>query len=170
MRKSSPNLSRIWSRHWTWSEAGQTTSTRRARCRMISSRATRPDSIVLPKPDVVGDQQVDPWHLDGPDHRVKLVVLDVDARAERGLDVPHVGGGSGPPADGIEEGVEPVGGVEAGRLGEGDLLDDLGPRLDLPDDLKLFAEGVVFDGEQRDEVLGGCPRSAPAAGAGAHSC
>src|SRR5208337_2715933 len=50
MRKSSPNLSRIWSRHWTWSEAGQTTRTRLARCRMISSRATRRDSMVLPRP------------------------------------------------------------------------------------------------------------------------
>ena len=66
----------------------------------------------------------------------------------------HVGRGGGPPADGIEEGVEPVGRVEAGRLGEGDLLDDLGPRLDLPDDLELLAEAVVLDGEQRDEVLG----------------
>ena len=108
----------------------------------------------LAEPHVVGDQQVDPRHLDGPDHGVELVVLDVDARAERGLDVLQVGRGSGPPADGIEEGVEPLGGVEAGRLGQGDLLDDLGPRLDLPDDLKLFAEGVVLDGQQGDEVLG----------------
>ena len=108
----------------------------------------------LAEPHVVGDQQVDPRHLDGTDHGVELVVLDVDARAERGLDVLEVGGGSGPPADGIEEGVEPVGRVEAGRLGEGDLLDDRGPRLDLPDDLKLFAEGVVLDREQGDEVLG----------------
>ena len=30
----------------------------------------------------------------------------------------------------------------------------VGPRLDLPDDLKLFAEGVVLDREQGDEVLG----------------
>ena len=27
------------------------------------------------------------------------------------------------------------------------------PRLDLPDDLELFAEAVVLDGRQRDEVL-----------------
>ena len=64
----------------------------------------------LAEAHVVGNQQVDPRHLDGADHRVELVVFDVDARAERRLDVPHVGGGSGPPADGIEEGVEPVGG------------------------------------------------------------
>ena len=63
----------------------------------------------LAEAHVVGDQQVDPRHLDGPDHGVELVVLDVDARAERGLDVLHVGGGGRTPADGIEEGVEPVG-------------------------------------------------------------
>ena len=44
----------------------------------------------LAEAHVVGDQQVDPWHLDGTDHRVKLVVLDVDARAERRLDVADI--------------------------------------------------------------------------------
>ena len=105
--------------------------------------------MVLPRPTSSAIEQVDPWHLDGPHHRVELVVLDVDARAERRLDVRHVGGGGGPPADGVEEGVEPVGRVEAGRLGQGDLLDDPGPRLELPDDLELFAEAVVLDGRQR---------------------
>ena len=45
----------------------------------------------------------------------------------------------------------------------------VGPRLDLPDDLELFAEGVVLDREQRDEVLGRAG-AAPAAGAAARSC
>ncbi len=45
------------------------------------------------------------------------------------------------------------GGSKPVGSGRGDLLDDLGARLDLPDDLKLFAEGVVLDGEQRDEML-----------------
>ena len=108
----------------------------------------------LAQAHVVGDQQVDPRHLDRPDHRVKLVVLDVDARAERGLDVPHIGRGRRPPADGIEEGVELVGRVEAGRLGQGDLLDDPGPRLQLPDDLELFAQAVVFDGARETRVWG----------------
>ncbi|MBV8557731.1 MAG: hypothetical protein JO116_19375 [Planctomycetaceae bacterium] len=112
----------------------------------------------LAQPHVVGDQQADPGHLDGPDHGVELVVLDVDARAERGLEVFQVGRRSSPPADGIEEGVEPTGGVESGGLGQGDLLDDLGPRLDLPDNLELFPEGVVLDGQQRDEVLGAVRR------------
>ena len=81
----------------------------------------------LAEAHVVGDQQVDPWHLDGPDHRVKLVVLDVDAGAERRLDVRRRAVADGTPADGIEEGVEPVGRVEAGRLGQGDLLDAPAP-------------------------------------------
>ena len=38
-----------------------------------------------------------------------------------------------------------VGRIEAGGLGQGDLLDHPGPRLDLPDDLQLFAEAVVLD-------------------------
>ena len=106
----------------------------------------------LAEAHVVGDQQVDPWHLDRPDHRVELVVLDVDAGAERRLDR-SVGGRSGTPADGVEEGVELVGRVEAGGLGQGDLLDDLGPRLELPDDLQLFAQAVVLDRGERHQVL-----------------
>ena len=94
----------------------------RARWRMMSSRATMPGLDGLAQAHVVGDEQVDPRHLDRPHHRVKLVVLDLDAAAERRLDVLHVGGRGGTPADGVEEGVEPVGIVEAGRLGQGDLL------------------------------------------------
>ena len=63
----------------------------------------------LAQADVVGDQEADPRHLDGPDHRVKLVILDIDARTKWGLDVPQVGGRGGSPPNGIEEGIEPVG-------------------------------------------------------------
>jgi hypothetical protein len=58
-----------------------------------------------------------------------------------------------PPADGIEEGVKPVGGVEVLWVGQNYVLDNLGPGFDLPDNLKFFAEGVVLHGKQRDEVL-----------------
>ena len=107
----------------------------------------------LAEAHVVGDQQVDPWHLDGPHHRVKLVVLDVDAGAKGGLDVPHVGGRRGTPADGIEESVKLVGRIEAGGIGQGDLLDDPGSRLKLPDDVEFFAQAIVFDRRQGEEVL-----------------
>ena len=63
----------------------------------------------LAQADVVGDQQVDAGHLQRPHHRVELVVLDRDARAERRLERPAVGGGDGAPAHGVEEGVEPAG-------------------------------------------------------------
>ena len=121
----------------------------------------------LAEANVVGDEQVDPWHLDGPHHRVKLVVLDVDAGAEGGLDVLHVGGGGGTPAHGVEEGVELVGRVEAGRFGQGDLLDDLGPRLDLPDDLQFFAQAVVLDRGEREQVLRAAEGGLAGPGAGA---
>ena len=107
----------------------------------------------LAETHVVRDQQVDPRHLDGPDHRVELVVLDFDAAAERRLDVLHVGGRGGAPADGVKEGVEVVGRVEARRFGQRDLLDDLGARLDFPNDLQFFAEAVVFDGGEGEQVL-----------------
>ena len=61
----------------------------------------------LAQADVVGDEQVDAGHLQRPDHRVELVVLDGDAGAERRLEGPAVGGGDGAPAHGVEEGVEP---------------------------------------------------------------
>lgn len=43
---------------------------------------------------------VDPRHLDRPHHRVKLVVLNVDAAAEGQLDVAHIGGRGRTPAPG----------------------------------------------------------------------
>lgn len=102
---------------------------------------------------IVGDKQVDPGHLDRPDDRVKLVVFDLNPRAERGLDVLHVGGRCRPPADGVQKGVEPLGSVEAGRFGQGDFLNDLGPRLDLPDDLDLLAQAVILDRGERQQVM-----------------
>src|SRR5208337_231780 len=62
----------------------------------------------LAQAHVVGDQEVDPRHLDGPDDRIELIVLDVDARTERRLDVPQVGCRSSSPSNGIEKGIEPV--------------------------------------------------------------
>ena len=153
MRKSRPNLSRICSFHWICKAEGQTMRIRLARCRMVSSRADHARFDGLAEAHVVGDQQVDPWHLDRPHHRIKLVVLDVDARAKGSLDVLHVSRGGSTPAHGIKEGVELVGRIEAGGFGQGDLLDDLGPRLDFPDDLQFFAQAVVLNGGEREQVL-----------------
>ena len=76
-------------------------------------------------------------------------------RAERRLDFLHVRRGGSSPTDGIEKGVELVGGVEAGRVGQGDLLDHLGPRFKLPDHLQFSPSAVVLDRGQRDEMSGG---------------
>jgi len=110
----------------------------------------------LAQTDIVRHQQVDPWHLDGPHHGVELIVFDVDAGSERGLNVLQIGGRRGPPADGVEESVEPIRGVEPDRVGQRHPIDDFDPRLNLPDDLDLFAESVVFNGQEGDEVLGLC--------------
>jgi len=107
----------------------------------------------LSEANVVCDQQVDSGHLDGPDYRIKLVVLDLYAGAERRLDVLVVGGGSGPPPDGIQEGVKVRRGVQAARVRESHLFDDLRPRLNLPHHLKLFAQPVIFDRGEGQEVL-----------------
>jgi hypothetical protein len=108
----------------------------------------------LAQAHVIGNQQIDPWHLDRAVHRVKLVVLDVDARTERRLDVPHIRRGRRPPADGIEEGVELVGRIETGGIGQSDLLDEAGTRLQLPDNLDFLAESVILNRRQGDERLG----------------
>ena len=103
----------------------------------------------LAEAHVVGDQEVDPGHLDRPDHGVELVILDLDAAAERGLDVLVVGRRGGPPTHGVQEGVERPRLVEPGPLGQGHFLDHPGPRLDFPDDLQLLAQTVILDGGER---------------------
>ena len=109
----------------------------------------------LAQAHVVGDEQVDPWHLDGPDHRVKLVVLDLDAAAERGLEGFVVGRRDGTPAHRIQKGVQPGRIIEVGRLGQSDLLVDVRPRLQFPDDLQFLAQGVVLDRGERDDDAAG---------------
>jgi len=90
----------------------------------------------LAQPDVVRDQQVRSWHGQGAHDRVELVVLDRDARSEQRLQGGRVSGRDGAPAHGVEERVEPRGGVEPAWLGSGQLLvrDDSRARLELPDD------------------------------------
>lgn len=107
----------------------------------------------LAQTDIVGDQQADARHAQGADERIELVVLDLDAAAERRKQRADVGARGDPPADGVKEGVETGRGVETGGLGEGEVLDRPGTRLDLPDDPQLFAGGVVLHGGERQEML-----------------
>ncbi len=71
----------------------------------------------FPKPYIVGDQKVDARHLDRPDQRVKLVILDFDAGAKRRLKRTHVRLRGGTPTHRVQKGVETDGIVEpfAGR-------------------------------------------------------
>jgi hypothetical protein len=55
----------------------------------------------LAQTHVVGDQEVGARHLDGAHDRVELVVLDLDAAAERGLERAHVGRRSSSPTDSV---------------------------------------------------------------------
>ena len=107
----------------------------------------------LAEAHVVGDQQVDPGHLDGPDHGVELVVLDVDARAERRLDVPTSAVEAAPQRTASRKASSRSGGSKPVGSGSETFLDDRRPRFDFPDDLQFLAEGVVLDREQGDEVL-----------------
>ena len=161
MRNSRPNLSRICSCHCTWREDGQTISTERTRWRMISSRTTRPASMVLPRPTSSAISRLTRG-IDGPHHRVELVVVDVDAAAKRGLQGFVVGLGDSPPANGVEKGLQALGIVERVRVRKGEFLVNGGPGFQLPDDLKLFAQAVVFDRGELDQVvwLGCLPRQA----------
>ena len=141
MRKSRPNLSRICSFHCTCKEAGTDDQDLPGAVPDDEFEGHHPRFDGLAEAHVVGDQQVDPWHLDGPHHRIKLVVLDVDAGAKWSLDVPHVGRRRSTPAHGVEEGIKLVGRIEAGGIGQCDLLDDPGPWLKLPDDVAVLRPG-----------------------------
>jgi len=90
----------------------------------------------LAKADVVGHEQVDPRHGQGADHRVELVVLDLDAAAEGCLERAGVGAGDRPPAHGVQERLQPSGVVEAVRMGDGQhrAVQDGRGQLQLPDD------------------------------------
>ena len=61
----------------------------------------------LAQPDVVGDQQVGPRHAERPYQRVELVVLNVDAAAERSLEQALVRAGQRPPS-GQRQGKRPA--------------------------------------------------------------
>jgi len=149
-----PDLSRICSFHWTCKDAGVTTRIFLARWRIMSS-GRHPGFDCLAEAHVVRDEQVDPGHLDRPDDGVKLVVLDVDAAAERRLDVPHIGGGSGTPTDGVEERIGLVGRIETGGIGQRDFSTIRAPGSSSQMDVEFLAQGVVLNGREREQILGG---------------
>src|SRR5664279_3764488 len=105
-----------------------------------------------------------------PQHLVSLTSIEDDALGEELQVVWEIEPGARafekmelPEPKGFE-----VGGlVEAFRLGQFHLLKGTGAGLDLPDDLQLFTEGIVFDGGEAHKVLG-LLRDLGAAHAAAH--
>ena len=109
----------------------------------------------LAEAHIIGDEQIGAGHLDGAHDRVKLIVLNGNARAEGRLKGAHIGAGNRTPAHRIHKGVEAARSVEAGGLRQRGALNHLGTRLDLPDDLQLLADGVILDGGEGHAVLRG---------------
>lgn len=107
----------------------------------------------LAKANIVGDEQVYPRHLDGADHGVELVALDLDAAAEWRLKLAGVGNRRRAPPDGVQEGFEMSRLIEALWLGQLHFLEGTRSRLDFPDDLQFFPKGIVFDRGKADQVL-----------------
>src|SRR5262245_30842961 len=88
----------------------------------------------LAQADVVGDEQIDPRHRQRAHDWIELVVVDVYAASERGLQRPIVGRRHGTPGDGIKERVEDAGRVVALQGGKLCPVQSRDPRFKLPDD------------------------------------
>ena len=50
--------------------------------------------------------------------------------------------------------VESIGRIEARWIGQSDFFDDSGSRFQFPDDAEFFAQAIVFDRSEREQVLG----------------
>lgn len=93
--------------------------------------------------DIVRDEEIDAGHLDGSNQRIELVVLDGYPAPERRLQKRTIRVGDGSPANGVEKGFQAVVAVPAGDRRQTGLFQDLGSGLHLPDDLDLFAHGIL---------------------------
>ena len=107
----------------------------------------------LAQAHVICQQQVDARHGQSPGHRLKLVVLGFDAAAEGRLHVTVVHLRNDAPADSIQEGVQIAGIVESPYIRQGGCLADLGPWLQLPDDLQFLIKGVLVKAGERHQML-----------------
>ena len=106
---------------------------------------------------VVGDEEVDPGHPERLPQRLHLVGVDPDAGPKRGLEEARVGGGDAAPAQGVQEGAEVAGRVEAARADRAPrlLLQDAAVDLEVPPDLQGLPLGVVVGAREGDPRGGG---------------
>ena len=102
---------------------------------------------------VIGDQEVDPWHLDRTYDGIELVVFDVDTGPKWSLDRPQVCRRRSAPADGIEKGVECIGWIDSRWFRQRNLFHNPCTGFQLPNDTEFFSEAIVFHGGQSDQVL-----------------
>ncbi len=110
----------------------------------------------LAQAHVVGDEEVDAGQLERLLERSELVIEQVNAGAERGLEEPGVGGGDGAPLEGVEVGGEVAGLVEPGGSAEAALrgADDACAELALPEHGERAALSVVIQaGEAHEGVF-----------------
>jgi hypothetical protein len=123
------------------------------RRRSRSSRRISPASIVLPRPTVVGDQQVDPGQLERLAQGLQLVGIEPDAGAERRLEEAGVGGGDGVPANRAGVGGEELGIIEplTPDPGPAGIGDDMGVKLMLPQERGTLTLGIVVDAGRRHQ-------------------
>jgi hypothetical protein len=108
----------------------------------------------LAEPNIVGDQQVDPRHLQGARDRLELEILDRNAAPKRGLEPRNVCRRDRAPPCGVHESVEALWWVKAIGLGQVAVVVKAGARLDFPKDPKLLAIAVILDRREVNDVLG----------------
>ena len=102
---------------------------------MINSRAHHARLDRLAQTDVIGNQKIDAWHLDGSNDGIKLVVFDLDAATERRLNILQVRGRGGSPANSVQESIELLRRIESRWLRQRNLLKDFGSGFNLPNNL-----------------------------------
>jgi len=110
----------------------------------------------FPEAYVVGDEEVDARQLERLFERGKLMIEQVDAGTERGLEEAGIGGRDGVPLEGMEVGGEAARRVQRRRSAQTGLCgaDDARPELSFPEDRERTARGIVVEaGEAHKGVL-----------------
>ena len=106
---------------------------------------------------VVGDEEIHARQAQRLAQRFHLVGVDLDAGSKRRLEKIRVGGGDAVPAQGVQEGAEVTGRVEAPGADGAPcfLLQDAAVDLEVPIDLQGLPLGVVVGAREADARGGG---------------
>lgn len=104
---------------------------------------------------IIGNQQTHARHLHRAHERIELIILNFDAAAKWRLQRAVIRRRNCAPADGIQKRVKARGRIKPVERGQANFFIYARVRLDFPDHLERFAERVVFNRTQRDEMLWG---------------